>query len=248
MSNQLNHKLYHFEVVPPSKAWENIVTALNDQTSFVSDQLYNYKQIPGKDIWKTIEQTLDTEVLTYQPIILPFYRRFNLLLKYAAAAALLIVLATAITLLLNKNSPSGEVAIQPILKQPIGEPRESTNQKNIDSDNLLQIEAEREETKRFKARVQKAVPGKEPGKTKLNDYVTIADEAGNKVRLSKKAFTVFNCAENSTSLNYERCKENILLMQQKMSASLLSPSGDFGGLIDMIKSLEENDWARLCPI
>ena len=73
-----------------------------------------------------------------------------------------------------------------------------------------------------------------------NRYVTIADDDGKKVRVSKKAYNVLNCAENRAALNNVRCKENIEAMQQKMSASLLSSSGDFAGLIDMIKSLEEN--------
>jgi hypothetical protein len=172
--------------------------------------------------------------------VLPFHKPFNLLLKYAAAAAVLILLATAITLFLDKDNSSGEVAVQPIIDQSIANARESTNQKSIDLDNMLQVEAEKSET-RYNAQVKKIVPDKKLDKTKLNGYITIADGDGNKVRLSKKAFTVFNCAENSTSTDYQRCKENILLMQQKMSASLLSPSGDFGGLIDLIKSLEEND-------
>jgi hypothetical protein len=71
--------------------------------------------------------------------------------------------------------------------------------------------------------------------------MVMAKDDGHTVRLSKKAFTVFDCAENSAPHNKERCKENIQLMQQKMAASMLSPSGDFGGLIDMIKSLEENE-------
>jgi len=241
MSNELGHRLHNYQVIPPIEIWGEIASALDHRTSSLVDKLYNYTQLPGANIWRDIEQELEGNTTTGTGIILPFYKRFKQPIKYSAAAAVLILLATAITFFLSRGDGNNKVAVQHEAIQTTVEPTESTDQKNDLLSKNLQPGVEFKESARSISRDLGGVSEKEQDKPKGNRYVTMANRAGKKIRLSKKAFTVFNCAGNTTSLNYERCKENILLMQQKMSASLLSPSGDFGGLIEMIKSLEEND-------
>jgi hypothetical protein len=241
MSNELSHKLHNYQAIPPAEIWEEIASALDHRTSSLVDKLYNYTQLPGESLWKDIEQELEGNTIIGTAVILPFYKRYRQPIKYSAAAAILVLLATAITLFLSRGKGINEVAVQHI---PVGttvQPTESTNQKNALLPKNLQSGVESKEGAGSVNHDSKVLSENQQGKQKGSRYVTMADEDGNKIRLSKKALTVFDCAGNTTSLNYKRCKENILLMQKKMSASLLSPSGDFGGLIEMIKSLEEND-------
>jgi hypothetical protein len=240
MSNELSHKLHSYQAIPPVEIWEEIASALDHRTSSLVDKLYNYTQLPGESLWKDIEQELEGNTVIGTGIVLPFYKRYRQPIKYSAAAAILVLLATAITLFLSKGNGINEVAVQHVPVGTTAHPIESTDQKNA----LLPKNFQSEGGLKGGAgadRDSRSLSEKEQGKQKGSRYVTMADEDGNKIRLSKKALTVFDCAGNTTSLNYKRCKENILLMQKKMSASLLSPSGDFGGLIEMIKSLEEND-------
>ena len=69
----------------------------------------------------------------------------------------------------------------------------------------------------------------------------MANDKGKVVRLSKKVIPVFNCADNYKSSNNLACKENIELLQHKMATSLISASADFGGLVDLLKDLKENN-------
>ncbi|HYH16025.1 MAG TPA: hypothetical protein VD794_12425, partial [Flavisolibacter sp.] len=71
-------------------------------------------------------------------------------------------------------------------------------------------------------------------------YTVVAKEDGQIVRLSQKAYAVFDCAVKGVAQKSENCKENIETMQAKMATSMISPTTDFAGLIDMIKTLEEN--------
>jgi hypothetical protein len=148
------------------------------------------------------------------------------------------MIASAITIVITRNQKSNEIADQPVptLNQDSNNTL-STDSGIKDSDNIESVNPKREkETKPGVATVTDVSnPKKESGR-----YLTMANDNGKKVRLSKKVASVFDCADNAASSKSIRCKESIESLQQKMSASLVSPSGDFSGLIDMIKSLEEN--------
>jgi hypothetical protein len=221
MSNPIEHKLFHYEVEPLAKNWDAISHALDDQLIPHPDRLYHFEQVPSAEIWTAMQPELDA-ITTIQPAtVIPFYKRNSQGLKYVAAASVLVIIAIAIALLLNKDAVSNEVALQPSIEEPkknvvIADPKGS------------QLPDKKQE-----------IPSS-PRAQFAGRYVKMADDEGKRVRLSKKAYNVFNCAENTAAINYERCKENIQTMQQKMSASVLSPTGDFAGLIEMIRTLEEN--------
>jgi hypothetical protein len=148
-------------------------------------------------------------------------------LKYGIAAAILILLSVAAVNYFN--APSKEILannkeVKPAVDSPISEETGNNNEgitKTDDPENTTNTS-----TKNSK---------------NANRYVTVANVDGKKVRLSKKAYTVFNCAENDLAVNNSNCKESIQNVRKKMAASMLSSSGDFGGLMDLIKDLEENN-------
>ncbi|MEJ7913359.1 MAG: hypothetical protein WKF70_09410 [Chitinophagaceae bacterium] len=238
MSSQLNHKLHQFEEVPPSGNWEAIAHALDEGEYQLGKKLYHYESTAPQAIWTNIENVLGSN--TVPGNIKPFYTRYRQVLKYVAAAALLVLVASLITLFLNKdNDASTDLARQAPLEEPSGGATPG-GQTSIAIDQVESNVSTLQENK-TNATPDNNRSAARASVGKTNRYLTMDNEEGDKVRLSRKAYTVFNCAENNNSINYKRCKENIELMQQKMSASLLSPSGDFGGLIDILKSLEEKE-------
>ncbi|MFN2457447.1 MAG: hypothetical protein ABR502_04525 [Chitinophagaceae bacterium] len=154
----------------------------------------------------------------------------NKLFKYISAAAILILLATGVTYLFisrsnsdvaqnSSHSKTDSPVVKPSLvipdTQAITSPNNSQENNDISkSDNGV--------NSKLYAR-----------------YTTYTNENGNTVRLSKKLYPVFDCADKSTALSNKRCKENIQSLQRKMASSAISPSNDFASIIDMIKSLEK---------
>ncbi len=238
MSNTPEHKLYHFEVKPSDKNWEAINNALDEQDTSFAKRLYNFEQLPPEKTWKEILPVLENLNQSQTAQVTALHNRFSKTYKYLIAASVFIIASVAVVFYLKKDEVSSNEVVQSstsvpntesiaspettataVTTQPI-EKATGNNNKKIDVENQNETPAT---TRQIASR-----------------YVTMADDEGHEVRLSKKAYNVFNCAENTAAINYERCKENIQSMQQKMSATLLSPSGDFAGLIDMIKTLEEN--------
>ncbi len=90
MNNDLQKKLYEYEVTPPAGTWDKIASALDD--SHLSDQfpttLYNLEANPPATAWEGIKNVLHDVVETPSRVrrIAPFWR-------YAAAAAVIAALA-----------------------------------------------------------------------------------------------------------------------------------------------------------
>ncbi len=236
MSSQLNHRLQQFEETPPAGTWEAIAHSLDQEEYLVGKKLFNYESAPSLAVWTNIDKMLGN---TTTMKTIPSSTKYRQVLKYAAAAALLLLVASLITLFLNKNNASSDLASQAPLEEPSGGATPGGQTSIVNDDVEPATSTPQENATNPPIAGSKSLMRAPGGKT--NRYLTMDNEEGGKVRLSRKAYTVFNCAENNNSINYKRCKENIELMQQKMSASLLSPSGDFGGLIDILKSLEEKE-------
>lgn len=80
-------KLRQLAVTPPAGTWEKITTQLDEElvTGTVSEKLYAAEILPPAAAWNKIKTTLDTEHATR--------RRISPLLKYAAAAGIIGLLA-----------------------------------------------------------------------------------------------------------------------------------------------------------
>lgn len=229
MKNELQNKLADYEAAPPPHVWAEIEGALDNQAAPHATLLYQFEQVPPPHVWNKIEQGLEEKNENAAPV-----RKIHVS-RLAAAAAILILVASAITFFIGRQKESGDVAI---VTSP-GE-REKTSGTSAD---ISQPTEKNETTSTTGQGMATAKTRAEVKKDRIPSgrYMTIADEEGKKIRLSKKVASVFDCADNLASVKGVRCKENIESLQQKMSASLLSPSGDFSGLMDMIKSLEENN-------
>src|SRR5215510_8196786 len=105
MSNQRQHKLAQYEVAPPAGTWDAIMDALEHQSSAGAGKLQSYEAAPQSHLWQHIEEELDADQET-QPKRIPLYRRLAQPLRYGSAAAILVLVAVATTLLLQKNTGS----------------------------------------------------------------------------------------------------------------------------------------------
>ncbi len=88
--SSLRDKMYNYEVTPPANSWAKIKLTLNEEANEFPEKLRQYEVKPPSRVWEKINSELDTE----QNIPVRKIRRIPPVLKYAAAAVLLIGLIT----------------------------------------------------------------------------------------------------------------------------------------------------------
>lgn len=243
MNERLQYKLLQYEEKPSVKVWEAISESLEDNTSF-SDRLFNYEERPSPSLWNKIEPALEND---NEAKLFPFTKKYKKTLTYIAAAAILGIIAITSTLLLNNKGVADELANTPV-------PTSNTPQQNIvntipdsntSNSKSISSDSKKNETSPTvkNTRAEKSNTLNRNNRLALTGsrYLTMEDDHGKEVRLSKKAYSVFNCAENSMAAKRKNCIESIKSMQEKMATNIASPSADFAGLLEIIKSLEENN-------
>ena len=93
--SSLRDKMYNYEVTPPANSWEKIKLALNEEANEFPEKLRQYEVKPPVRVWEKINSELNAEQNI--PVRKPDsyrVRRISPVLKYAAAAVLLIGLIT----------------------------------------------------------------------------------------------------------------------------------------------------------
>lgn len=234
MSSQLQHKLLQFEATPPKDAWLAIEDRLNNIPT--QERLYDFEAAPPAAAWNAIEASLDNASIPETETI-PLTQ--NKWFRYAAAATILGVVALGI-LTFAIQKPDTIIAKQPLLKQEQAAPAAakaapapSAFNNNDDAETITPIKEE-------SISIPASSSAQNQTTTITKRYKVVAKEDGQIVRLSQKAYAVFDCAVKGAAQRGENCKENIQTMQAKMATSMASSTTDFAGLIDMIKTLEEN--------
>ncbi len=229
MKNEFQYKLTNYQEAPPEHIWADIEAALNNQATPHAVLLYKFEQSPPPEVWDKVEANLEEK--DEKEVSITKRIHFS---RYAAAAAILILLASVITFI-TRDKDGNDIAKLPATEKEtiIHNPSPFSDDTNNRQDNAAGITNNPTDNSYRSSDIKKE-------RTASGRYLTIADDDGKKIRLSKKVASVFNCADDVASVKSIRCKENIESLQQKMSASLVSHSGDFSGLMDMIKSLEEN--------
>ena len=243
MNERLQYRLLQYEEKPAGKVWEAISNSLDENSSF-SDRLFNYEERPAASLWNKIEPALEDN---NDAKLVPLTRKYKKAFTYVAAAAILAIVVIASTLLLNNKGVADELANKPT-------PVTNTSQQNmvttIPDSNIKSQGSNNSDTKKNtegstvrNTRAGKSnTPNRNNGLALIgNRYLTMEDDHGKEVRVSKKAYSVFNCAENSIAAKRKNCIESIKSMQEKMATNIASPSADFAGLLEIVKSLEENN-------
>lgn len=253
MSEELQHKLFHFEAKPPAHLWNKIAESMNvEMNQEFPERLFHFQMAPPEHVWTKIETELD-KIST--PVI--EIKKHSKILQYGSAAAILFGAALLINLLLNKKS-SGEINGSIITtNQSFSSPGEpAINQtENIAPSNLLAntqtkktnslytrrngskqpvVTLKARESTSLAKRAGVIVPKDFPIlQTKMADrYIVFSKATGEAVRLSKKIFSLFACSDN-----IEDCRQNIESAQQQMASPAMMASTDFNAVLDLLQNM-----------
>lgn len=260
MSKELQNRLSNFEAEPPAKLWDKIVATLDTETEeHFPEKLFNFQANPPKHVWDNIEKTLNES----QTPVIPIKKRFATLYHYGSAAAVLIATALFLNLFFNKQS-SGNLAgsantnkqsipssIQPTNTKPESVfEKENDSKKGTDDYAFLRPRRDRNDQLRNipslapKSRAVSMaryshviVPTNVPvvKSQVLDRYIILPQTSGGVIRLSKKLYTLFACADN----NSEDCKQNIQSIQKRMASSAMMASTDFNGMLDLLQTVNK---------
>lgn len=129
-------KLQEAAITPPAHAWEKIAAELESSStaSAIAAKLQQAAVMPPPYVWDNIETELDNEQ-SQTP------KRNRSLLRYAAAAAILGLLAWGASFLLNNNDTDTTAGLQPNSKTDTTEPV-ITAQPPIPGEDVAAISAE----------------------------------------------------------------------------------------------------------
>ena len=253
MNAEFKHKLFNYSEAPPGTAWEGIAAALDEQPDYAR-KLQQYQPTPPADAWNKIAQHLDAP----KAAVLPLRTK---LFKYAIAVAVLGLIAAGSLLYMQSNTGPNlangpqQAPSTDITKEALLETKEQTGFAETDnemsSDNNADVTDENgTESKavvQFASRVRIAMrnPDAQPAditpKAKNvidielpNRYMIATTAGGKAVRLPKKAYSAYACADAYTDAS---CRERIASIQNKMAASVAT---DFTEFVDLLKKLQEN--------
>jgi hypothetical protein len=255
MSSQLQNKLLHYEVQPPEGVWHKIAASLEENVSLsLSEKLYEYEEDPPPAVWQNIITEIDSTPKEEAKVV-PFYIRYRRPLKYSGAVAMFIFLAVLTSLLISKkteselpsegmvqnnaiknnspdtapdpniNSPSISEERNPkpdrvIARSKVSKDRREDSQTSFSFiENFLPRQAERNEI------VQPSINS--------DKYMMYSDGDGNVIRLPKKIFSAFACPTEDMI-----CKQRLQQLREKFAAS--ATTADFTGVLQILKSLQEN--------
>ena len=254
MSNQLQNKLLHYEVQPPEGVWNNIAASLGQDPSVaLSDKLYGYEANPSPMVWENINARLNNSSGEKGKVI-PFYVRYRRPLKYSGAVAIFIFLAVVTSLLISKKTES-EIATENITstnatkkdtaKTPTAPEKNSTgmvserNKPGVLVVNTKPVRRKETDTQGLSSLAESFLPRQAERSELVNSslspdkYMIYSDGDGNAIRLPKKIFSAFACPTNDLI-----CKQHLQQLREKFASSAMT--ADFSGLLQILKSLQEN--------
>ncbi len=237
MSILLKNKLFNYQEQPPEGAWENISDALNEEhASSIGERLYHHQATPNTLIWERISRQLhsnsEESISKKQPVSPHWGSR----LKYISAAAILILVATGLFLVID-NRTNTDVADNSSNEIRNNHPTNSAPSMDLDVENNSEMETENFSPLSGSKDNKNTVTKKN---SRPNRYIFFTTNRGKTIRVSRKLYALFNCADNATAMNSKKhCQEDIQSLQHKIATASVIPTSDFSSIIDMIKTLEE---------
>jgi hypothetical protein len=259
MSSKLQNKLLNYQPEPPAGAWDAIAAALdNAPATPYSEKLFHFEQTPPPAAWSKIEAALETEAPA--KVVRMGMGRW---IAAAAAVLILAFAATTLVMNRQSGSPSGTASGPTVqrptltpaatdtttLDTEITPQDEAITQAPDETETVIPPSPGRSTaTARPKRRPMIAaaalgpvLPRWEKAERKqqlqfnvpTDRYMVYSDGKNTPVKLSKKMFDVFSCAQEDL-----RCRERIQSLQQKMANAAMA--SDFTGMLDLLNHLREN--------
>lgn len=228
--DQLRHKLFDYTESPPPGVWSKVESALDQDLPGISKKLSAFSSPPPPGLWSKIESGLNNSGRPSK--VLPLRK----LIRIAAAAVILVAVFMTVRLFAPDSDKDQITSVpEPQTTSPAAEPSDKPDTPYGEDP------VEKKDpgiAKSFvKTPIQRAA-NKNAVSAKKTRYTTMSNDDGQTVRLSKKIAPVFDCAGGKMKSISARCKEDIKALQEKIGSSFTSPSADFSGLIDILKSLE----------
>ena len=267
--SSLKHKMTNYEVVPPSKVWDNIAASLDESElgqSFPS-RLHDMQVNPPAAAWINIENELTG---AEAPVIL-IKKRSNPFVRYAAAAIVIGILAVAVFRYSSRTSgtieinPNKNIATTQPKKSAIvpAPPTENNNLPAINSDEvttdnravIAQIEQPSHNPEHRTIHRASAVTNYPSGDA--SDYAgnplyayadyTLPDVADRYIMLMTPQGTIIRMSKKLGNLvccvsgeeQDADCKSQLKKWQEKLAASPAAP-GNFLDIVNMVNSLDDN--------
>ena len=254
MDSQFQNKLFNYEHTPPGEAWDKIAASLNENISHsVSEKLFQYEEEPSPAMWQNIIVGLNNTYIEKAKVV-PFYVKYRRPLKYSGAVAIFVFLAVLTSLLVSKKTESG-LASQSMANMGTG--KKDTPQNSFPPESSFTVQ-QGEKAKRVPIIGKSKLPRVNqedsqvsfsfdenfiPRQAERNEivsstlaadkYMIYSDDEGNAIRLPKKIFTAFACSTEDLV-----CKQRLQQLREKFAASAMTT--DFNGLLQILKSLQEN--------
>jgi hypothetical protein len=224
MSEVLKYKLENFQAEPSARVWDAIATRLDEEQPQLREKLRAFSTEPPASTWLSISKKLD-----HPATVLPIQKNKPRVFKYTMVAAAVILTVIVISVLYTYRGKN-DIALDGTVRPANG--------------SIIPNDSNKQQTAIIPDTGKGGIPDNQVAAVpdqpeKGARYLTVAHDDGTKVRLSKKVYPVINCAEQ-TGTAWSKCKENIQALQEKMATSMSAASTDFGGLMDMLKDLEEN--------
>ena len=253
MDSLIQNKLLHYEIQPPEGAWDRIAASLAEDISpAFSQKLYEYEQSPLPVVWQNIVGQLEGSGNEKAKVV-PFYIRYKRPLKYSGAVAIFVVLAVATSLLVSKKTES-ELPAQSI-SNSVKTKKDSSILNGEQAPNSLRgpantntaqqtfakskVRSIKTEDTQHSISFDDLLPREAPQNDLVNSslspdkYMIYSDGDGNAIRLPKKIFSAFACQTQDLI-----CKQRLQQLRQKFASSAMTT--DFTGLLQILKSLQEN--------
>lgn len=264
--NSLRNKMHNYEVPPPAGVWDRVAAALDEAeqgSSFVT-VLQQMEVSPPPAAWKSIAASLEGEEAT-APVVKPVYRRLPQIVRYAAAAILLL-LATYGVIRLGSDaeeagpditssapaapadSPAARTAIphdavtgnQPSAVEAPAQPSSDTREAPVHfARNNRSNTAALAETMPA-AQLAKAIYTYNDHVPKIADrYITLLTPDGSFIRMAKKWGNLLCCVAGEEQ--DVDCKNQLKAWQDKLAeSSILSAPGNFMDIVTLVNSLNDD--------
>jgi negative regulator of sigma E activity len=254
MNSDIQQKLFNYTEAPPTAAWDSIAAALEQEPAY-AQKLYAFEVAPPEKTWENVAARLATPEKGVIPLRTKFF-------KYAIAAAVLGVIAAG-SIFYLKNGTAPNLATQPQHNASDGQDKNTLFDKGAQSgggtdaaQNDVTIEdgmASAVETRISNQALVQFSPGVRMAKNRpatrhitikpeiravidtevANRYMIATTANGQAVRLPKKAYSDYACADAYAN-GY--CRERISSIQNQMAASVAT---DFTEFMDLLKKLQE---------
>ncbi|MBD0333761.1 MAG: anti-sigma factor [Chitinophagaceae bacterium] len=268
MNNPIQDKLYNYQEQPSEKVWQAIEEAL-DTPIELQEKLYKYQETPPAGIWENIMAALDEKGEETVAPVIP-QRTSKPLIKYIAAASVLLIVAFSavwisnrnaeqkniVQNVMNKNQRSGTTQqIQPQIQTT--EPAKEEIRQNtsvVVNDNREHTLAKKENHKKtFKISATKTADIEAPPKPSVQhpqesaivqarneDKYMIYSTDSGNVVKLPKKLYTVFSCATDPDISQALWCKQNLQYMQRKAAQATPPSTDFAAMLYMIKDLQEN--------